>query len=124
MPSHTFNNRVDAVIAGRGCDPFYIAPDGSRVYKLSNDSLGDGPYISQWSPPDASYGDQPTEAEIAAVSDAAAEAEAEAAKQLKAQTRMYNDTMAIAMLDAIASATGVDADDLKSDVITRMVDET
>jgi hypothetical protein len=121
MPAHTYNNRVDAVIVGRGCDPFYMAPDGSCVYKLSDDSLGAGPYISTWSPPDASYGDTPTAAEIAAVSDAAAEAEASAAKQLNAQARLDTDVMALAMLDAIASATSIDADDLKADVVARLL---
>jgi hypothetical protein len=117
MPSHTYKNRVDVVIVGRGCDP---APDGAYVYRLSDDGIGAGPYISEWSPPDASYGDQPTEAEIDAVSDAAAEAEASAAKQLKAQARLDTDVMALAMLDAIASATSIDADDLKEDVVTRL----
>jgi hypothetical protein len=117
MPSHTYKNRVDVVIVGRGCDP---APDGSRVYKLSDDNLGGGPYISEWSPPDASYGDQPTEVEIAAVSDAAADASADADKQVKAQARLDTDVMALAMLDAIASATSIDADDLKEDVVTRL----
>ena len=117
MPSHTYKNRVDAVIVGRGCDP---APDGSRVYKLSDDNLGGGPYISEWSLPDASYGDQPTEVEIAAVSDAAANSSADADKQVKAQARLDADALAVAMLDAIASATSIDAKALKADVVVRI----
>ena len=117
MPSHTYKNRVDVVIVGRGCDP---APDGVYVYRISDESLGDGPYLSQWTPPDASYGDQPTEAEISAVSDAAADASADADKQVKAQARLDTDVMALAMLDAIASATSIDADALKEDVVTRL----
>jgi hypothetical protein len=118
MPSHSFKDRVDVVIVGRGCDP---APDGVCVYRISDASLGDGPYLSKWTPPDASYGDQPTDAEISAVSDAAADASASADKQVKAQARLDTDVMALAMLDAIASATSIDADDLKADVVTRML---
>ena len=117
MPSHTYKHRVDVVIVGRGCDP---APDGVYVYRISDASLGDGPYLSQWTPPDASYGDQPTEAEIAAVSDAAADSSADADKQVKAQGRLDADALAVAMLDAIASATSIDADDLKADVVARL----
>ena len=118
MPSHTYKHRVDVVIVGRGCDP---APDGACVYRISDDSLGGGPYISDWTPPDATYGDQPTEAEIDAVSDAAADASADAARQVKAQGRLDADALAVAMLDAIASATSIDADDLKADVVARLI---
>jgi hypothetical protein len=117
MPSHNYTDKIDALIVNRGCDP---RPAGAYVYRLSDEGIGAGPYISEWSPPDASYGDQPTEAEIDAVSDAAAEAEASSARHEKAQSRLDADALAVAMLDAIASATSIDADALKEDVVTRL----
>jgi hypothetical protein len=118
MPAHSYKHRVDAVITGRGCDPFYIAPDGTCVYRLSDDGQGAGAYISTWSPPNASYGDQPTDSEIAAVS----EADGDAAADLDAThvADGHIDAVTDAVLEAVAEATDIDATALRTDVVNRL----
>jgi hypothetical protein len=118
MASHSYKHRVDAVITGRACDPFYIGDDGTPVYRLSDDGQGAGAYISSWSPPDVSYGDQPTDAEIAAVSEVDGEAAADLDATHVADGRI--DAVTDAVIAAVAEATVVDADDLRTDVVNRL----
>jgi hypothetical protein len=118
MASHSYKHRVDAVITGRGCDPFYVGDDGTPVYRLSDDGQGDGAYISSWSPPDASYGDQPTDSEIAAVS----EVDGDTAADLDAThvADGHIDAVTDAVLEAVAAATDIDATALRTDVVNRL----
>ena len=118
MSSHSYKHRVDAVITGRGCDPFYMAPDGTCVYRLSDDGQGAGAYISTWSPPDGSYGDQPTDAEIAAVSEADGDAAADLDATHVADGRI--DEVTDAVLAAVAQATVIDETALRADVVVRL----
>jgi hypothetical protein len=115
---HTFKQRVDAVITNRGCDPYYMSSDGTCVYRISDESQGSGPYISTWSPPDDSYGDEPTLAELEAVSDADCEAADDSSKEHIASVRI--DAVNDAVIAAVAAATSVDADALRADVVNRL----
>jgi hypothetical protein len=118
MPAHSYKHRVDAVITGRGCDPFFLDDDGTSVYRLSDDGQGSGAYISTWSPPDASYGDQPTDGEIAEVSDEDGDAAADLDATHVADGRI--DEVTDAVLAAVAEATVVDATALRADVVARL----
>ena len=113
--SHSYKNRVDAVILGRDCDPHYVSAAGVQVYGLSDDSQGDGPYISSWTPPDASYGAQPTSAEIAAVSEAAADAAQEADQTATAQTLLTTDVVSASIVEVLS---GVAGEDVTNQVLT------
>ena len=120
--THSFNCIVDAVIISRGADPTWTdssaAPSGP--YTITNDGSGD--HISSWHPPDSTYGTEPTQAEL----DAITEAEAESARTVMrvniSKQILESSSIHMAMLDAIASATGVSAVALKDDVVARMAD--
>jgi hypothetical protein len=118
--AHTLKQRVDSVITDRGCDPHYMSDDGTCVYRLSDESQGSGPYISTWSPPDDSYGDEPTLAELEAVSEAECDAANESSKEHIASMRI--DAVNDAVIAAVAAATSVDADALRADVVNRLKD--
>lgn len=119
MAATNLQNRLDYIIKDRGCDPFYHAPgDDQCVYDLID--RGSGPEILAWTPPDDSYGEVPTSAELAAVTDAqCAEAEEDFQASLASGNLTEKDR---AMLEAVAAATSVDADDLIADVIQRLAD--
>tara|TARA_R100000306_G_C4334614_1_gene122060 strand:- start:20 stop:388 length:369 start_codon:yes stop_codon:yes gene_type:complete len=121
MAATNLQNRLDYIIKDRGCDPFYHAPgDDQCVYDLID--RGSGTEILEWTPPDdqPQYGLQPTEQEIEAVTDAQCE---EAEQDLQAYMGENNlTTKDHAMLQAVAAATSVDADDLIADVIQRLAD--
>jgi hypothetical protein len=117
MPA--YKNAIDHIINSRGCNPYHHKSDGTCVYELQNN--GDGPFIRDWTPPDpVSYGAQPTEAEIAAVS----EADCATAQQAY---RVAHATLALtkkdyALVEAVAAATSVNPDDLLADYIQRLAD--
>jgi hypothetical protein len=113
-------DKIDAVIIARGCDPHYHHPDGRCVVGLQDDADGGGPFIAHWSPPDPSYGDAPTAAEIAAVSHAAADAAATLRRQVAAQQRLDSDPTLIAILDAVADVANLDSDALKAATVERL----
>jgi hypothetical protein len=116
MPA--YKNAIDHIIDARGCDPYLHQSDGTCVYELQNN--GDGPFIRDWTPPDASYGDQPTEAEIAAVSAADCATAQQAYRVAHATLAMTKKDYAL--VQAVAAATSVDADDLLADYIQRLAD--
>jgi hypothetical protein len=113
-----YKNAIDHIIASRGCNPYQHQADGTCVYDLQNN--GDGPFIRAWTPPDVSYGDQPSEAEIAAVSEADC-ATAQQAYRVAHATAGVTDHH-LALIQAIAAATSVDPDDLLADYIQRLAD--
>ena len=118
MAATNLQNRLDYIIKDRGCDPYHHQPDGTCVYDLIN--RGNGPEVKEWTPPDDSYGDEPTEQELASVTDAQCEeAEADLQAHLVESNLTAKDH---AMLQAVAAATSVDADDLIADVIQRLAD--
>jgi len=116
----SYKNCIDHIIDARGCDPHYHDPhDDSCVYELEQGIDGQ-PFIRDWTPPDASYGDQPTEAEIAAVSEADQTTAQEAYRIYHATTGLTDKDYA--MVQAVAAATSVDPDDLLADYIQRLAD--
>ena len=116
MPA--YKNAIDHIIEARGCDPYHHQSDGKCVYELQNN--GDGPFIRDWTPPDPSYGDQPTEAEIAAVSEADCAAAQQAYRVAHARAGLTKKDYAL--VAAVAAATSVDPDDLLADYIQRLAD--
>jgi hypothetical protein len=116
--AHTYKHAVDAVITSRGADPFWVdltvSPVPSGPYTLSND--GDGDYISGWHPPDASYGDEPTVEELAAVSDVDAQAAEDAERESRASTLVEANLMVQALVSAFAPHLDLTEDTLLADV--------
>ena len=106
----TFKNRLDAVITGRGCDPHHHQPDGTCVYELQDDGMGDDPFITAWTPPDVSYGDEPTTAEINAVSDVDAEAANEVYLTSIATAMLADRRVAVAIVEVLSSVAGEDVE--------------
>jgi hypothetical protein len=106
----TFKNRLDAVITGRGCDPHYHAADGTCVYELQDDGMGDDPFIAAWTPPDVSYGDEPTTAEINAVSDADAESANDVYLTSIAAAMLADRRVAQAIVEVLSSVAGEDVE--------------
>jgi hypothetical protein len=118
MAATNLQNRLDYIIKDRGCNPYHHEPDGTCVYDLVDH--GNGPEIDAWTPPDPSYGDQPTEQELASVTDTQCQEAEEDFQQHLAQENITPKDHA--MLQAVAAATSVDADDLIADVIQRLAD--
>lgn len=108
MSSHSYKHKVDAVIVGRGCDPHYVSASGVAVYRLSDDGAGAGPYISAWTPPDASYGDQPTDADIAGVSDEAADDAFASDQTAIAQSMLTEDVVAASIVEVLSAVADED----------------
>jgi len=104
----TFKNRLDAVITGRGCDPHHHQPDGTCVYELQDDGMGDDPFIAAWTPPDVSYGDEPTDAEINAVSDIDAESANDSYLTSIATTMLAERRVEQAIVEVLSTVTGED----------------
>jgi len=104
----TFKNKLDAVIIGRGCDPHYHAADGTCVYELQDDGMGDDPFIAAWTPPDATYGDEPTTAEINAVSEAAAISANDTYLTSIATAMLTERRVAEAIVEVLSSVAGSD----------------
>ena len=115
MPA--YKNAIDHIIDSRGCDPYYHVGD-QCVYELQNN--GDGPFIRDWTPPDASYGDQPSEAEISAVSEADCNAAQQAYRVAHASASVTKAQLKL--IEAVAAATSVNSDDLLADYIQRLAD--
>jgi hypothetical protein len=103
MSSHSYKHKVDAVIVGRGCDPHYVSASGVAVYRA-----GAGPDISAWTPPDASYGDQPTDADIAGVSDEAADDAFASDQTAIAQSMLTEDVVAASIVEVLSAVADED----------------
>ena len=102
--AHTFKHSVDSVIISRGADP--TVPG---IYLLVDQ--GDGPFIAEWMPPDASYGAKPTQEELDAVTDEEAE-EAEDVDVTAQASRMLNRSpVSLAIVDVLSSVAGEDVTD-------------
>ena len=123
--SHTLKHRIVAVIVSRGADPLWTERGGPSdiprgPYTLADE--GAGQYIYSWHPPDASYGDEPTETELDAVS----ESDADDAQQLERQAigeRAISETGPMAaLIEATADATGTDRTVFRDSVIARFVE--
>ena len=102
--AHTLKHSVDAVILSRGADPFVPG-----IYVLVDS--GDGGSIVAWTPPDAGYGDQPTAAELDAVTDAQADAASDLELSHIAHTRLTNDPVCAAIVEVLAGIAGEDVTD-------------
>ena len=119
MAATNLQNRLDYIIKDRGCDPYHHQAAGTCVYDLID--RGNGPEVKEWTPPDASYGQQPTQQQLASVTEAQCE---EAELDLQAHLVESNlTTKDHAMLQAVAEATSIDADDLIADVIARLANK-
>jgi hypothetical protein len=99
--AHTFKHSVDAVILSRGADPFVPG-----VYVLVDS--GDGGTIAAWTPPDASYGDQPTQVELDAVTEEQAEAASDQELSHIAETRLSADAVDAAIVEVLSIVAGED----------------
>lgn len=99
MPS--LKNQVDAVILGRGCDPNHHQADGTCVYSLI--ATPTSTQISAWTPPDPSYGDQPTDAELDQVTEADAAAAQGELLSATATRLLASDTVAASIVDVLNS---------------------
>jgi hypothetical protein len=109
---HTFQHRLDAVLVSRGVDPH--VPD---VYRLQDDSDGNGPFIASWTPPDSSYGEQPTAAELAAVTEAQGDASKDAHLEAIFERMLASQPLLDCAIEAMSSATG---EDIRAQVMTAM----
>ena len=99
--SHTFKHSVDAVILSRGADPFV-----PNIYVLVDS--GDGGAIASWTPPDASYGNQPTQEELDAVTDEQAEAASDQELSHIAETRLSTDAVSAAIVEVLSDVADED----------------
>ena len=76
--------------------------------------LGDGTYIDEWTPPDVSYGDKPTQAELDAVTEAQGEAAREADKVAMASEMLSRDHVSAAIVEVLSS---VASEDVEAEVL-------
>ena len=122
---HTLKHRIDAVIVSRGADPGWtgIVVDMDKVsgpYTVSSDAEGD--YISSWHPPDASYGDEPTETELNAVSVSDANNAQQLERHAIAERAISETGPMAALIEATADATSTDRTVFRNAVIARFED--
>ena len=119
MAATSFQNKLDAVILGRGCDPWWFDPlTESNVYELSQDKDGVVGILS-WSPPTDDYGECPTQSELDSTSmDQRNEAEEQLQKHSAEQMLgLVNE----AIIAAISEAANLDASAVRADVLDRLV---
>jgi hypothetical protein len=103
MP-HSFKHKVDAVITSRGADASV-----QGIYMLVDQ--GTGPFIAEWTPPDVSYGEKPTDEELNAVTEEQGDEAFEAGQEAMALQIFQGEILAQSIVEVLSEVAGEDVTD-------------